>query len=420
MAQMMLDMLADLPLEVSVARNGREALERAREVHPDLILLDVMMPEMDGFEVAAALRADPGTRDVPVIFITMRGGLEDKVRGLELGAEDYLVKPVQRAELVARVKNVLRRAEALRAASPQASLMRGRLEMMSLPNLIQVLEAERRTGALRLSSEGRRGEIWLTAGQIAFAVEGPRRGEAAIYNLLTWQQGEFELELTPGTVPAEAEVMAPNQSLLMEGMRRLDEMPALHQTLSLLKGAIQMRPVFREELLGRGLPGTLRQLVELCEGKRTTPQLLQVSDLDDWQTLTFLARFLRLGMLDRGQADKRGFFRLDLQIPVDYQHLRTFITARTWDLSAGGMFVLTTQSFPVGESTRVRFTPPGLIYPVEGVGRVMWTRPTDIGPGLPAGMGIQLLDLTEETRKAIERYIIEQILDRALRDETGE
>ena len=103
MAQMMVDMLAELPVEVSLARNGRDALTLVESSRPDLLLLDCMMPELDGFEVAAALKANPATQNIPIVFLTARGRVEDKVRGLDLGAEDYLVKPVRREELLAKI-----------------------------------------------------------------------------------------------------------------------------------------------------------------------------------------------------------------------------------------------------------------------------------------------------------------------------
>ncbi len=92
--------------EVIEAYNGTEALERLRDSLPDLILLDVMMPDIDGFEVLRMIRE---INQVPVIMLTAKGEEDDKVRGLELGADDYVTKPFSPRELVSRVKAVLRR-----------------------------------------------------------------------------------------------------------------------------------------------------------------------------------------------------------------------------------------------------------------------------------------------------------------------
>jgi class 3 adenylate cyclase/CheY-like chemotaxis protein len=89
---------------IKVALNGRKALEIARsDTPPDLILLDVMMPEMDGYEVCSRLQAEPETRDIPVIFVTAKTGVEDEARGFELGAVDYIAKPVSPSIVQARV-----------------------------------------------------------------------------------------------------------------------------------------------------------------------------------------------------------------------------------------------------------------------------------------------------------------------------
>ncbi len=90
------------------ANNGMEAIDRVREDLPDLVLLDVMMPEMDGFE---ALRLIRKTSSVPIIMLTVKGDEEDRVRGLELGADDYVTKPFSPRELASRIKAVLRRSE---------------------------------------------------------------------------------------------------------------------------------------------------------------------------------------------------------------------------------------------------------------------------------------------------------------------
>jgi DNA-binding response OmpR family regulator len=93
---------------VETASDGKQALERAKAVKPDLIVLDIMMPEMDGLTVCKELRK---TSNVPVIILTARGDDIDRIVGLEIGADDYMAKPFNPRELVARVKAVLRRAQ---------------------------------------------------------------------------------------------------------------------------------------------------------------------------------------------------------------------------------------------------------------------------------------------------------------------
>ena len=100
--------LDDEGFQVETAASGRAALEKVKQTRPSLVLLDSMLPEMNGWEVCKQLRRDG---DVPIIFVTARGGDADKVAGLELGADDYITKPFSPRELVARVKAVLRRCE---------------------------------------------------------------------------------------------------------------------------------------------------------------------------------------------------------------------------------------------------------------------------------------------------------------------
>ncbi len=95
---------------VIMARNGKQALEQASH-QPDLILLDIMMPEYNGIEVLKRLKNDERTNRIPVIFLTAKGTDVDEVLGLELGADDYIVKPISIPKLIARIKNVLRKNE---------------------------------------------------------------------------------------------------------------------------------------------------------------------------------------------------------------------------------------------------------------------------------------------------------------------
>jgi len=108
--------------EVRVANDGVQALQAAQERCPDLVLADVMMPNMDGFELTRRLRQDPRTAGVSVIMLTARGLSADKLEGFAIGADDYIVKPFDTPELLARIRGVLRRSKEMRAQSPLTGL----------------------------------------------------------------------------------------------------------------------------------------------------------------------------------------------------------------------------------------------------------------------------------------------------------
>jgi diguanylate cyclase (GGDEF)-like protein len=132
---------ANLQLEgfaVIPVSDGEEAVLQARERVPDLILLDVSMPKLDGLQVCKRLRTDPRTKHIGVIMITGRANSADKVVGLTAGADDYIIKPFDPVELVARVKSSLRRTKQMRAVSP----------LTQLPGNIQVQEEISRRVAL--------------------------------------------------------------------------------------------------------------------------------------------------------------------------------------------------------------------------------------------------------------------------------
>ncbi len=97
--------------DTAEAYDGEECVKRARDYNPDLIILDILMPKMDGFEVCKTLKSDPKTRYIPIIMLTARGDTESKVKGFEIGADDYVAKPFDFKELLARVKSLIARKE---------------------------------------------------------------------------------------------------------------------------------------------------------------------------------------------------------------------------------------------------------------------------------------------------------------------
>jgi DNA-binding response OmpR family regulator len=113
--------------EVFTVNWGEDALKACRTNHPDLIILDIRLPDIDGFEVARRLRSNQRTQDIPIIFLTEKRERADRMQGLELGADDYITKPFDIQELRLRVRNSLRRAEPSMLTNPVTGLPEGAL-----------------------------------------------------------------------------------------------------------------------------------------------------------------------------------------------------------------------------------------------------------------------------------------------------
>jgi two-component system cell cycle response regulator len=106
--ELLVEYLHTIDVETLTASDGLEALEKVQQAKPDLILLDIMMPRMSGFEVCRKLKSDPQTRGIPVIMVTALNEMGDIERGVDSGTDDFLSKPVNRLELITRVKTLLR------------------------------------------------------------------------------------------------------------------------------------------------------------------------------------------------------------------------------------------------------------------------------------------------------------------------
>jgi PleD family two-component response regulator len=124
--------------DVDIAPRGSEALAKTRQQLPHLIVLDIMLPDIDGYEVCQRLRTQPRTRHIPIIFLTQKDERSDKLQGLELGADDYITKPFDIEELKLRVQNAIARAERESLTDPRSGLPSGRLIEEELRRIIRL------------------------------------------------------------------------------------------------------------------------------------------------------------------------------------------------------------------------------------------------------------------------------------------
>ena len=128
---------AGMDFDVDVAVRGSDALEKTKHALPHLIVLDIMLPDIDGYEVCRNLRTNMRTSHIPVIFLTQKDERSDKLQGLELGADDYITKPFDIEELKLRVQGAIKRAERESLTDPRSGLPAGRLIEEQLRRIIR-------------------------------------------------------------------------------------------------------------------------------------------------------------------------------------------------------------------------------------------------------------------------------------------
>ncbi|MHC4860609.1 MAG: DUF4388 domain-containing protein, partial [Planctomycetota bacterium] len=214
--------LANAGFAVDVHKDGRSAHEAALESPPALVISEVAVPRMDGFTLLLRLRKAEETGHVPFLFVSERSDRSASVRGLELGADDYLEKPVDLELLTAKVKGLVRKAQARRPAEEAPRGVSGNLAEMPLVELLQVLSATGRTVLIRIESSGQPGgELSLDQGRVVHAHAGEEEGVPAFNVLLLREEGRFTVE--SAEPPADHTIDAPLESLLLEAYRLHDE-----------------------------------------------------------------------------------------------------------------------------------------------------------------------------------------------------
>ncbi len=283
---------------VTTASDGADALAKIDLSAPDLILSDTRLPRLDGYELVRRMKDRPEHAHIPVVFLTSQKSIEDKIRGLELGVEDYLTKPIFVRELIARVNLLLARRtqEHMATAMPMSRRTRlsGSLEDMGVVDLLQTFEISRKTGVGKIANGRREARIFFRDGKVVDAELGRLRGEEAVYRALIWTTGSFEVEFCP--IDRDDIIPTSTQGLLMEGMRRVDEWGRLLEQLPPLATIFE---VDHEQLVERlnEIPDDLNGILRLFDGKRTLLDVIDDSPFEDLSTLSTITKLFFEGLL---------------------------------------------------------------------------------------------------------------------------
>ncbi len=206
---------------VHEAADGEEGLRLALDRRPWLILTDVRMPVVDGFEFCRRVRGHSLIRQTPLLFLSGWDDYKQRYQGLELGADDFLSKETPIRELLIRVQLLMRRYAELGTRARKGAGMEGQIEVVGAPGVLQVCHLTRLTGTLTALDERRRADVRFREGEIVDAQCEETWGEDAVLAFLAWTQGRFHFH--PGD-PGEGVPLGESFSqLILEGCRRLDE-----------------------------------------------------------------------------------------------------------------------------------------------------------------------------------------------------
>lgn len=209
--------------ETQAAADGADALLKIVDNPPDLILCDYRMPGLDGRQLYEKLRGRTQTKLIPFIFLASRSDVEEKLRPIVEGVEEFVVKPFFINDLVRRTKKVIDRLrlEKLQNRAVRPGVIQGRLEEMSILDLLQSLEMGQKSCRLTIRHETDRCELFFATGQCADGRLGPLEGEDAVFQVMRWPAGEFEIDFN--SAPTRTTISRTTTGLLMEGLRLMDE-----------------------------------------------------------------------------------------------------------------------------------------------------------------------------------------------------
>jgi DNA-binding response OmpR family regulator len=278
--------------ELVFAVDGQKGFETAINELPDLIISDFMMPVMDGLQLLEKVRSSSEVCDTPFLFLTAKSRVEDKIEGLEHGANEYLSKPFSVRELQLRVERLIEEGHLRRGAS---GALQGQLAEVGLPDVLHVIGNNQKTGELIIDSRAMRDpvRIYFQNGQIVNASFGKSVGLKALFRSLALVEGNFSFQSKPCIAqPVLNEKM---ENLLLEGYRQFDEIEMMRVRFP--SGFITLLRPGSEKAVQTGL-STVDAVVLYAVGRQATVQeVLDKVSHTDFEILECIVNLLDAGLL---------------------------------------------------------------------------------------------------------------------------
>jgi CheY-like chemotaxis protein len=298
--------------QVHYAQDGSRALEISVLRHPDLILFDEACRLLDARTFINILRTNPRTDDIPVV-ITTSDFDADRLRGLRDG---YLRKPFNLDEVLSRLEHIFRRNEAAKDLKSEVQEIEGSLSQLSIPDLMQILGMNRRSGRLNLERGNERGEIIVAEGRPVNARMGRAEGEKALFRLMVWSEGTFTF--APGGSGGKVRIHRAMDDALLEAMRQADELNRLLPGLPPRNTRLVLAP---EADLTKDQHPVTAQVMELLRQPRALGEVLDLAPATDLEVLGVLSTLLQKGVARMAEGESEEG-RAPLLGPAELHALR--------------------------------------------------------------------------------------------------
>ncbi|MDY7233308.1 DUF4388 domain-containing protein [Hyalangium rubrum] len=284
--------------QVHYAPDGSRALEICVLRHPDLALFDEGCKLLEARTFIQILRTNPRTEDIPVVLTTTSLDV-DRLRGMRLAA--HLKKPFNLDEVLGRIEHIFRRSEAARDLKNDAQEIEGSLSQLGIPDLMQILGMNKRSGKLSLERGSERGEILVGDGRPVNARLGRVEGEKALFRLLSWTEGSFTF--APGGSSARPRINRGMDDALLEGMRQADEVNRLQPSLPARTTRLMIAP---DADLPQDQHPVTAQVVDLLRQPRSLGEVLDLAPATDLEVLGVLTTLMQKGVARVAEGEEEG------------------------------------------------------------------------------------------------------------------
>jgi DNA-binding response OmpR family regulator len=271
--------------EVRIAATGPDAMALIQSFHPDLIIAEMRLPQMDGPHLLQEVRNFPALQWLPFVLMGSLKTLDERVSAMKLAVDDYLQKPVDPDETVARVESLIREAE-LRATVPdrQSRGFSGSLGEMSLVDLLQTLEVGNKTAVVRLRHANKEGMIYIAEGQVVDATLEALDTRRALLRMFTWNDGSFHVDIRMHD--RSRSLTASTRDLISEGMTRMYRWEQLSNQLPPLQSVVNLNGEAGKAKITEEEKGLL--LLVRKNGSKRIIDLVEESQYDDLRALTVI------------------------------------------------------------------------------------------------------------------------------------